>query len=172
MAAPDARKRRPDRDAEQQEAGQDDGDPEDITMIKNVLKSMGVEEFEPGVVDTLLQYAYRHVTDVVESAAVIAGQARRERKDVTYDDLKLALRMQQGLLQGHPPTAETLKAMAGERNGRPLPVVARPGQGPASRVVGLDKKDWQTYVRLPAEDRCTVMPNYRPLKLKESRENP
>jgi len=34
-------------------------DPEDVKVTKAVLKTMGVEEYEPGVIDLMLNYMYR-----------------------------------------------------------------------------------------------------------------
>ena len=36
-------------------------EPEDVVLVKNALKAMGVTEYEPGVLQLLLNYMYRCV---------------------------------------------------------------------------------------------------------------
>jgi hypothetical protein len=50
--------------------------PSDAAKIQALLQSMGVEDYEPGVVKHLLDFMYKYVTDTLLDAEVRAFLAR------------------------------------------------------------------------------------------------
>lgn len=59
------------------------------TMI-SVLKDMGVEEFEPRVVNQLLEISHRYITNLLEDARAFSSHAGKKTLD--SEDIKMAIR--------------------------------------------------------------------------------
>lgn len=47
--------------------------PRDAKAMDLILKSMGVEEYEPRVINQLLEFYHRYVTEVLQDAQAYAG---------------------------------------------------------------------------------------------------
>ncbi|KAB2611145.1 transcription initiation factor TFIID subunit 9 [Pyrus ussuriensis x Pyrus communis] len=56
-------------------AGEDEDLPRDTKIVKTLLKSMGLEEYEPRVVHQFLELWYRYVVDVLSDAQVYSEHA-------------------------------------------------------------------------------------------------
>ncbi|KVH92422.1 Histone-fold [Cynara cardunculus var. scolymus] len=63
--------------------------PRDAKIVKTLLKSMGVENYEPRVVHQFLELWYRYVVDVLTDAQVYSEHAGKSSID--SDDVKLAI---------------------------------------------------------------------------------
>ena len=101
--------------------------PKDGLIVMTMLKEAGVQEFEPRVVNQLLEYVYKYTTDVLEEARVYSHHARK--KVVDADDVKLALNMQLSNTFISPPPKELLLDLAKTRNSVPLNPI-KPHCGP------------------------------------------
>lgn len=118
--------------------------PRDAKVVALILKSMGVEHYEPRVVNQLLEFIHRYTTEVLEDAQLYASHA--EKSDVDLEDVRLAIQSRVNLSFTNPPPRELLMELAQKRNGMPLPAVA------------------PTEVRLPQQQHCLVNPNYQVLQ--------
>lgn len=84
-----------------------DGDedmPRDAKIVKTLLKSMGVDEYEPRVVHQFLELWYRYVVDVLTDAQVYSEHAGKAAIDC--DDVKLAIQSKVNFSFSQPPPRE------------------------------------------------------------------
>ncbi|KAK2179583.1 hypothetical protein NP493_482g02003 [Ridgeia piscesae] len=116
--------------------------PKDAQVMMAILKEMGVTEYEPRVINQMLEFSYRYITDVLDEAKVYSSHANKKMIDV--EDVKLAV---QCLLEHSftsPPPRDLLMDLARQKNSVPLPPI-RPYTGP----------------KLPPERYCLTAANYR-----------
>ncbi|CAL1376426.1 unnamed protein product [Linum trigynum] len=116
--------------------------PRDAKIVKSLLKSMGVEDYEPRVIHQFLELWYRYVVDVLTDAQVYSEHAGKAAIDT--DDVKLAIQSKVNFSFSQPPPREVLLELARNRNKIPLPKTA-PGPG----------------VPLPPEQDTLISPNYQ-----------
>ncbi|KAI3949176.1 hypothetical protein MKW98_026556 [Papaver atlanticum] len=93
--------------------------PRDAKIIKTLLKSMGVSEYEPHVIHQFLELWYRYVVDVLTDAQVYLEHASKPAIDP--DDIKLAIQTKVNFGFSQPPPREVLLELARNRNKMPLP---------------------------------------------------
>lgn len=100
--------------------------PRDAKILKCLLKSMGVEEHEPCVINKFLEVWYRYVVDVLTDAQVYSEHAGKSAIDC--DDVKLAVQSEVNFSFSQPPPREVLLELAQNCNKIPLPkTIAGPG---------------------------------------------
>ncbi|XP_061557884.1 transcription initiation factor TFIID subunit 9 isoform X1 [Phycodurus eques] len=124
--------------------------PKDAQVMIQILKDMGVTEYEPRVINQMLEFTYRYVTSIIEDAKIYATHAKKSNVDA--DDIKLAIqcRMDQSFTSPPPRDVRThvcvkfLLEVARQKNQTPLPLI-KPYTGP----------------RLPPDRYCLTAPNYR-----------
>ncbi|XP_050381196.1 transcription initiation factor TFIID subunit 9 [Argentina anserina] len=123
-------------------AGEDEDLPRDAKIVKRLLKSMGVEDYEPRVIHQFLELWYRYVVDVLSDAQVYSEHAGKGAIDC--DDVKLAIQSKVNFSFSQPPPREVLLELARNRNKIPLPKsIAGPG------------------VSLPPDQDTLISPNYQ-----------
>lgn len=126
-------------------ADKEEGDedlPRDAKIVKSLLKSMGVKEYEPRVIHQLLELWYRYVVDVLTDAQVYSEHAGKPSIDC--DDVKLAIQTKVNFSFSQPPPREVLLELARNRNKIPLP----------KSIAGLG-------IPLPPEEDTLISPNYQ-----------
>ncbi|GMH07723.1 hypothetical protein Nepgr_009563 [Nepenthes gracilis] len=116
--------------------------PRDAKIVKSLLKSMGVEEYEPRVVNQFLELWYRYVVDVLTDAQVYSEHAGKTAIDC--DDVKLAIQSKVNFSFSQPPPREVLLELARNRNKIPLP-----------KTIGA------AGIPLPPEEDTLIRPNYQ-----------
>lgn len=116
--------------------------PKDARVMISILKDMGIMEFEPRVVNQLLEFSYRYISTVLEDSKVLSAHARK--KAIDMDDVKLAVEMHTDHNLTCPPPRDLLLEVAAKRNAVPLPIPRQTG--------GL---------RLPPDRFCLTATNYR-----------
>ncbi|KAF7152357.1 hypothetical protein RHSIM_Rhsim01G0228800 [Rhododendron simsii] len=122
-----------------------DGDedmPRDAKIVKTLLKSMGVDDYEPQVVHQFLELWYRYVVDVLTDAQVYSEHAGKAAIDC--DDVKLAIQSKVNFSFSQPPPREVLLELARNRNKIPLP----------RSIAGSG-------IPLPPEQDTLISPNYQ-----------
>ncbi|OVA03800.1 Transcription initiation factor TAFII31 [Macleaya cordata] len=123
----------------------EDGDeelPRDAKIVKSLLKSMGVGEYEPRVIHQFLELWYRYVVDVLTDAQVYSEHAGKPAIDP--DDIKLAIQTKVNFSFSQPPPREVLLELARNRNKMPLPKsISGPG------------------IPLPPDEDTLISPNYQ-----------
>ncbi|KMZ59380.1 Transcription initiation factor TFIID subunit [Zostera marina] len=103
---------------------------------------MGVEEYEPRVIQQFLELSYRYVIDVLSDAQIYSDHASKSSIDV--DDVKLAIQSRVNSTFSQPPPREILMELARSRNKLPLPKSIQTGGMP-----------------LPPEQHTLTHPNYQ-----------
>ncbi|PAA79778.1 hypothetical protein BOX15_Mlig025131g1 [Macrostomum lignano] len=117
-------------------------DSVDVQTVKRLLNECGVFDYEPAVVQQLVEFMYRYCTDLLDDARAYAQHAGK--KSVDLEDLKLASACHADLDLVSPPPRELLTEVAQAKNAQLLPPI-------------------KTYcgVRLPPEKFCLTQPNYK-----------
>lgn len=87
------------------EGGEEDM-PKDAKIVKTLLKSMGVEDYEPRVVHQFLELWYRYVVDVLSDAQLYSEHAGKNSID--SDDVKLAIQSKINFSFSQPPPREVI----------------------------------------------------------------
>ncbi|KAK4005226.1 transcription initiation factor TFIID subunit 9 [Daphnia magna] len=123
--------------------------PRDAQVIQAILKDMGIIEYEPRVINQLLEFIYRYVTTVLDDAKAYANHAKK--KGIDLDDVKLAVSMQMEQSFTSPPPREILMEVARSKNSIPLPSV-KPHCG----------------IRLPPDCHCLAACNYKLKTIKKT----
>lgn len=95
--------------------------PKDAQVIMSILKELGVSDYEPRVINQLLEFTYRYVTCILDDAKVFANHARK--KVIELDDVKLATQMILDKAFTSPPPRDVLLEIARNRNNTPLPLI-------------------------------------------------
>jgi len=52
--------------------------PQDEMAMRSILKDMGITEYEPRVVQQMLEFAYRYTTEVLEESKVYSSHAKKK----------------------------------------------------------------------------------------------
>lgn len=116
--------------------------PRDAKTMAAILKDVGVEDYEPRVINQMLEFAYRYVSDVLDDARVYSEYSAK--KSVDADDVRLAVQMKVENTLTNPPSREMLSELAQEKNAVALPALKQ-----------------QYGLRLPPDRYCTLQPNFR-----------
>ncbi|XP_056303031.1 transcription initiation factor TFIID subunit 9 [Danio aesculapii] len=116
--------------------------PKDAQVMMQILKDMGVTEYEPRVVNQMLEFTYRYVTTIIEDAKIYSAHAKKSSVDA--DDIRLAIQCRVDQSFTSPPPRDFLLDIARQKNQTPLPLI-KPYTGP----------------RLPPDRYCLTAPNYR-----------
>ncbi|XP_054739809.1 transcription initiation factor TFIID subunit 9 [Anastrepha obliqua] len=116
--------------------------PKDAQVIMSILKELNVQDYEPRVINQLLEFTYRYVTCILDDAKVFANHARK--KTIDLDDVKLATEVVLDKAFTCPPPRHILAKLAEVRNAMPLP--------PIKPHCGL---------RLPPDRYCLSACNYK-----------
>ncbi|XP_064615145.1 transcription initiation factor TFIID subunit 9-like [Liolophura sinensis] len=124
--------------------------PRDAQVMAAILKDMGVTDYEPRVINQMLEFAYRYVTDILDDAKVYASHANK--KVIDAEDVKLAVQCKMDHTFTTPPPRDLLMGIARQKNSQALPLV-KPYTGP----------------RLPPDRYCLSAPNYRLKSLRKPR---
>lgn len=95
--------------------------PNDARTIEAILKSMGVDEFDPRVTHQLLELLYRHVSNILLEARQYSEHADKQAIDA--DDVRLAINSRSFSAFAQPPPRQVIAQLASERNAIPLPPV-------------------------------------------------
>jgi len=125
--------------------GQGQGDkamPQGAKVMMAILKDMNIVEYEPRVVEQLLEFSYRYISSVLEDSKVLSQHARKKAIDI--DDVKLAVAMYTEHNLTNPPTRDVLLEVASRKNNTPLPIPKASGG-----------------MRLPPDRYCLTACNYK-----------
>ncbi|GAB6018900.1 hypothetical protein CHUAL_000557 [Chamberlinius hualienensis] len=116
--------------------------PKDSLVMASILKDMGIIDYEQRVINQMLEYTYRYITNILEDARVFSNHAKKKNLDV--EDVKLAIQIQMDKGFASPPPRDILIDISKQRNNIPLPLI-KPHCGP----------------RLPPDRYCLSACNYR-----------
>lgn len=120
-----------------------EGEPVDATTVREILDSMGASQHDAAVVPQLIDFMFRHCTNVFKESRVYARHID-PKKDPDIDDLKLAVQTRVNFSFMQPPTREVVLQLTHKRNQVPLPLI-QPKLG----------------IRLPPEKHCLTATNFQ-----------
>jgi len=115
--------------------------PRDAKVVALILKSMGVEDYEPRVLNQFLEFLHRYTTDVLQDAQVFCEHSNKTEIDL--DDVRLAIQSRVNQSFTQPPSREVLLELAHKKNSIPLPLLPKSG------------------VHLPPEAYCLTASNFQ-----------
>uniref|UniRef100_A0A7S0YNJ5 Transcription initiation factor TFIID subunit 9 n=1 Tax=Polytomella parva TaxID=51329 RepID=A0A7S0YNJ5_9CHLO len=95
--------------------------PADVTNMKKLLSSMGVEDYEPRVLNLLMDFYYKYVSDTLLDAATFGEQLGQPPRTVDINSAVLALQSKASFRFVYPPPQEAVQELAQEVNKIPLP---------------------------------------------------
>jgi len=121
---------------------QDKAMPQGARVMMAILKDMNIMEYEPRVVEQLLEFSYRYISSILEDSKVLSHHARKKAVDI--DDVKLAVQMYTEHNLTNPPTRDILLEVASRKNATPLPTLKLSGG-----------------MRLPPDRHCLTACNYK-----------
>ncbi|KAJ8423418.1 hypothetical protein Cgig2_032668 [Carnegiea gigantea] len=146
--------------------------PRDAKIVKSLLKSMGVEEYEPRVVHQFLELWYRYVVDVLTDAQVYSEHAGKSTID--SDDIKLAIQSKVNFSFSQPPPREVFVSTfaTGENSVHALLSYSLHNNIPGGTLVLLElarnrnktplpKSVGGPGIPLPPEEDTLISPNYQ-----------
>eukprot|EP01126_Amoeba_proteus_P001226 TRINITY_DN10346_c0_g1_i3.p1 TRINITY_DN10346_c0_g1~~TRINITY_DN10346_c0_g1_i3.p1 ORF type:complete len:134 (-),score=23.64 TRINITY_DN10346_c0_g1_i3:58-459(-) len=116
--------------------------PRNAQLMVILLRSMGIKEWEPRVLNQLLEFMYSYVSDVMNDSKDYASHAGRTNLDIS--DVRLAVESKTAKCQTPPDRQELIK-IARRKNETPLPLLQQ-------RVPG---------VLLPPDEYCLLKENYQ-----------
>lgn len=100
--------------------------PRDAKVVMAMLRAMGLQEYEPRVVNQFLELMYRYITDVLGDARAYSEHAGKQSID--SDDVQLAIQSRVNFSFTQPPPREVLMELTKARNSVPLPPInLKPG---------------------------------------------
>ena len=114
--------------------------PLDASAIHALLASMGVEEYEPRVVQQLLEYMQTYAVDVFADAAQLAEHAGRPGQ-LECEDVQLSARLKAQAAQTHSP--QLIEWMARTRNQEALITPSVPNIQLPNPKLCLVEENWQ-----------------------------
>ncbi|GJS44165.1 transcription initiation factor TFIID subunit 9 [Tanacetum coccineum] len=85
-----------------------DNKARDAKMIKELLESMGVKEYEPAVIDKFQELYYRTAVDLLTDAQRYSSHADKATIDIA--DVQLAIESRRYLNDTQPPSLEVIEA--------------------------------------------------------------
>ncbi|KAL5233891.1 hypothetical protein ACI65C_001301 [Semiaphis heraclei] len=110
--------------------------PKDAQIIVSMMKDLGIEEYEPQVLNHLLEFNYRNATKLLEDAKTFSNFANK--KQIDADDVRIAIKFGESRGFHQPPTHDILEfrvhcfnykvlmsAAVRDVNFKPLPPVRR-----------------------------------------------
>lgn len=87
------------------EGGEEDM-PRDGKIVKELLRSMSIDDYEPQVVHQFLELWYQYVADVLTDAQMYSEHA--EKSVIDSDDIKLAIQSKVNFSFSQPPPREVI----------------------------------------------------------------
>lgn len=89
--------------------------------MASILKDMGITEYEPRVLNQMLEFSYRYISCILDDAQIFSSHAKKKSLDV--DDVRLAIQMQMDRHFTTPPPRELLLEIARQKNSIALPLI-------------------------------------------------
>uniref|UniRef100_A0A8D2FXV9 Uncharacterized protein n=1 Tax=Theropithecus gelada TaxID=9565 RepID=A0A8D2FXV9_THEGE len=116
--------------------------PNDAQKMAQILKDMGITEYEPRGINQMMEFAFRYVTTIPDDVNIYSSHAKKATVDA--DDVQLAIQCRADQSFTSPPPRDFLLDITRQINQTPLPLI-KAYSGP----------------RLPPDRCCLTAPNYR-----------
>ena len=115
--------------------------PKDAQMMAQILKDLGITEYEPRLINQMLEFAFRYVTTILDDAKIYSSRAKKATVDA--DDVRLAIQFHADQSFTSLPPRDFFIRYRKAKKSNPFSV--KPYSGP----------------RLPPDRYCLTAPNYR-----------
>uniref|UniRef100_A0A2K5EWC0 TATA-box binding protein associated factor 9b n=1 Tax=Aotus nancymaae TaxID=37293 RepID=A0A2K5EWC0_AOTNA len=80
--------------------------PRDALVMAQILKDMGITEYEPRVINQMLEFAFRYVTTILDDAKMYSSHAKKPNVDA--DDVRLAIQCRADQSFTSPPPRDVI----------------------------------------------------------------
>ncbi|KAL5005183.1 hypothetical protein ScPMuIL_018639 [Solemya velum] len=127
--------------------------PRDAQVMTAILKDMGILDYEPRLVNQMLEFAYRYITDVLDDAKVYSNYA--SKKNIDAEDVRLAVHCRMDQSFTTPPPKDMLMEIARQKNSQALPLI-KPYSVP----------------RLPPDRNCITSTNFKLVAARSLKKHP
>nr|ADD38027.1 Transcription initiation factor TFIID subunit 9 [Lepeophtheirus salmonis] len=117
--------------------------PKDARVMSAILRDMGVSEYEPRVLNQLLEFSYRYIASVLEDSKSLSSHAKKKLIDA--EDVRLAVDLLTRQNFTSPPSRDVLLETSRTKNAVSLPV----------------PKSSSGAMKLPPDRHCITACNYR-----------
>ena len=117
--------------------------PRDAQTVEAILKTMGVESYDPRVVNQLLELLYRYVSSVLTDSRMFSEHA--DKTSIDLDDIKLAIRLRCNFTFTQPPPRDVTMRLVAERNVVPIPDDGEAGTDAVATVGGGEVEQCDVY---------------------------
>ena len=114
--------------------------PNDAEAMRALLRSMGVEHYEPRVLHQLLEYMQSYCTEIFADSALYAEHAGRPGQ-LECEDVQLSARLKALASQPHAPLL--MEQMARIRNQKQIPPLTVPNIQLPNPKLCLVEENWQ-----------------------------
>merc|ERR1712110_819478 len=95
--------------------------PDEVKVMKQILHEMDVKDYEPCVIEQMLDFSFTYLTEVLGDAKVFSEHAGRDV--VALDDVKLAVKMEHDKNKRNAaslPSRNSLVRISREKNSTPI----------------------------------------------------
>ena len=93
-----------------------------LELMKQLLASMEITDYEPAVPYMLVELFYRHVSDVLKAARV-SSQRRGNGSNIDEEDLKLGIKFVVSQSRLQQPSISTMQKNADKINAQKMPPI-------------------------------------------------
>lgn len=93
----------------------------DAQVMASILSEMGISDYEPRLINQMLEFTNRYVTCLLEDALLFSSHAKK--KNIDMDDVRLAIQLQVDKHFISPPPREILIEVSKQKNHLPLPLI-------------------------------------------------
>lgn len=95
--------------------------PQLVLRMQQLLESLGVQDHEPRVVNQLVDFVFRYVTDVLLDAESYSVHAGKPAGQVDLDSVMLAIQARSSFAFAQPPDHDEVQGLAAAANDRDMP---------------------------------------------------
>lgn len=117
-------------------------DAKPLRSMHALLRSMGVDQYEPRVIHQLLEYAQQYTTEIFIDSLHLADHAGRAGQ-LDCEDMLLSVRLKEKASQAAAPTGKLMDWMARTANKQPITPVTMPGIILPQPKYCLVEENWQ-----------------------------
>ena len=95
--------------------------PKDITIIKKMFDSLGIEEYEKNTLNYMSEFINSYIVDILKESKKYMILSKREK--INKEDVELAVKNKQNLMYQNRPDVSRMKTLASQVNSIPLPFI-------------------------------------------------
>lgn len=84
--------------------------PRDVNSIDKIIKSMGIDKYDPCVSEQLIEFIYRYVSEILQDSQTFSEH--KEKTEIEVEDIKLAIQCKLNYSFTEPPSVEFLSELS------------------------------------------------------------